>query len=253
MRTVGSLLPECLGGVTVGGVCPECGRLSKSRSDGQTRAHEDARAWLEPLVDDRLSITDRAKDLGVYYQLVEWNLRRYPWIVAARRANRAGAALRRAMERALRLDLRCRTCGTWVLRKDGSQYPACSPECGAATLVCFDCRQLKPTARFRGSKIAYNASTSLCDVCNRRRAGAWRKAHMGQFSPISQKRCPACWQTKPSEEFNRSTSSRSGLQTYCKACATQLEKGTSVAELARKHGHPYKRTRQRFADSEAAS
>lgn len=249
MNAVGTRFPRCVGGLVINGACPVCGRLSKPRTDGHTRSHDDASEWIAPLVDHRLTIADRAAQVGTYYQLAELVYRRYPWVVEARRLNRAGEPLRRAMEKAIRFDRHCRTCGGWVLRKDTSQHPACSPECAAATLVCFGCDQLKPTARFRRDTARTGGSKAMCNVCNRKQAKAWQTTHLGEFKPISEKTCPACQRTNPADKFDRSTSSRSGLQTYCKECHTQLERGVSVAQIARSHGLSYRRTRQRFEEA----
>ncbi len=95
---------------------------------------------------------------------------------------------------------------------------------------CAGCKQALDVARFHRSARSPDGLQRLCKECGnearRQRLSAQRAAVQAAVGAPdgTRKRCPRCSDDKPVSSFHKNGSSRDGLQSYCKACSTDVQR-----------------------------
>lgn len=114
--------------------------------------------------------------------------------------------------------------------------PSTPPTQPTQTKYCPKCKETKDVAEFSRDTAKKDGIRTYCQACTAAASAAYRERQRiarsdtlaaNYRSPVEEahtKVCPKCKQTKGFAEFGRNVSKADGMQTYCKACAGQLQK-----------------------------
>ena len=83
---------------------------------------------------------------------------------------------------------------------------------------CVTCHLRKPWSEFYSSKHGINDKSQRCIPCTKTMADHFRRLRDVQEPTVDEKRCTHCSKVKDADKFSRSTTSVSGLQSWCKDC-----------------------------------
>ncbi len=98
---------------------------------------------------------------------------------------------------------------------------------GIGEATCWKCGQVKPWMDFARSVVrGMPTRVKTCKTCNARAVKDWYAKNKGRnpTPTVAEKECTHCGQTKPAAEFNRDTSARDGLGSWCRLCHNQGKK-----------------------------
>jgi hypothetical protein len=101
--------------------------------------------------------------------------------------------------------------------------------------TCPRCKADLPLSAFHVSKRSADGLQSACAECQNEyrrirqaeKRAAIRAALPGVPAREGQKRCPRCDEWKRHEEFSRNRSTPDGLQSYCKACSSAIQRSNA--------------------------
>lgn len=101
------------------------------------------------------------------------------------------------------------------------------------TSRCSVCRETKAASEFNRATHHKNGLSSRCKTCNAeycaryKASGGVRKSHAQRSlerEMAPDRLCPRCMETKPKDQFGRSSSRNDGLRVWCKPCHNAANK-----------------------------
>ncbi|GAQ91481.1 hypothetical protein KFL_007930040 [Klebsormidium nitens] len=122
------------------------------------------------------------------------------------------------------LQPRCRTCAAKnsarrLARLAGERAESARFEAPPATTICSKCAQELPTEVFHRDIYSSTGRAPTCPACNYVRVTERRKAVGRPSEPlVAEKRCSACRDVKPADEFYFHAYSTDGLTYQCREC-----------------------------------